>query len=91
MLYSPPSQREAHGDVVIDRVTTYPCDENPENTSEGEERRSTGDRFALVEEHLERGAEEGKVNACEVRREDVLFRTGGSGRGDNGRGRKSVP
>ena len=42
-------------------VTTHPCDERAENTGKSEQWRHTGDR-ALIEEQLERRAEQHKVD-----------------------------
>lgn len=53
---------------MISSSSTDPCDESPENTSEREEGNSTGDRFALVEEHPDGGAEERKVDTCKRKR-----------------------
>jgi hypothetical protein len=61
--------------LVLFASLAYPCDENAESTSEREERPGTGDRFALVEEHLEGRAEERKVYPCDddVRKNMFIF------------------
>jgi hypothetical protein len=41
---------------------TNPCDEDTKDTGNGEQWRSTRDRLALIEEHLERRKEEYKVD-----------------------------
>ena len=48
-------------------VTTYPCDERAENTGKSEQWRHTRDR-ALIEEQLERRAEQNKVDPWQKRR-----------------------
>lgn len=41
---------------------TNPCDENTKDTGNSEQRRSTLDRLALIEEHPDRREEEHKVD-----------------------------
>jgi hypothetical protein len=48
-------------------VTTYPCDESAENTGKSEQWRNTRDR-ALIEEQLERRAEQNKVDPWQKQR-----------------------
>jgi len=58
-----PSQRRTSFRIVVRE--TYPCDENPEKTSEREECAGGGNCLALGEEHLDGRAEEHKVDPCE--------------------------
>ena len=79
-------------DGVIECAFAYPCDENGENTSEREERPSTGDRFAFIEEYLEGRAEEREVDPWRRRKKkkDVISGAMWGGRGRR-EGKGSVP
>ena len=45
-------------------AATHPCDESGEDTGKSEQWRNTRDRFALVEEQLERRTKKHEVDSC---------------------------
>jgi hypothetical protein len=67
---------------------TYPCDEDPEKTSEREESAGGGNRLALGEEHLDGRAEEHKVDPCDERMYERARTEGGQRREEGGGRRK---
>jgi len=78
-----PSQRRTSFRIVVRE--TYPCDENPEKTSEREECAGGGNCLALGEEHLDGRAEEHKVDPCEERTDERTNETDRLAREDGGR------
>jgi hypothetical protein len=93
MLSGKAAEKDGHAESepsleksVLARITN-PCDENTEDTSKSEQSRSTRDRLALSEEHIERPTGEHKVDPCKSDHVGLDFNASACGGSDSsGRG-----